>query len=350
MADITIDEALRLAMSQEESVRDAILTLDEEFRSFRDSYMLPNNASQWAPLFAARVASHNKEYRHRIKQDLHVSTHNLKHLYSEGGDGDDNKRSNAMNLLLSMIIGALKTNRTLNRRLDEYINLHTHLLQGNFLSLADRVFIRKTLPDLERCREKLARDAVGVKELFDAYKPCLYVISYKRELKKCEEALSARKTTKGDIERETAPVFRILSRLFEDRKSIFEESTKLGHSHAVAWFSLSTDRVDPATLRQALAQYDVLRDRVWAQKAIHDASVNVIKDIAVEGEFAPSTVPGADGKEVPINTMRQAFDVYERICASCSGMVQLADPIIETLVEYLAVLRLTEAHVLAGLA
>lgn len=87
--------------------------------SIRETYCLPEDANQWSSVFAARVVSNNKEYRLRVKQDMQTAAHNLKHLYSEGGDGDDSKTSNAMQILVAMVVGALKANRRMNCLLDE---------------------------------------------------------------------------------------------------------------------------------------------------------------------------------------------------------------------------------------
>ncbi|KAL1944051.1 hypothetical protein VTO73DRAFT_3869 [Trametes versicolor] len=360
MATMDVEAAVDRVQQREDAVRDAIAALDEDITSIRELYSLPSEARLWASVFASRIVMRNKEHRQRVKQELYSIGHHLKHLYGEGGEGDGKNKSKAMSYLLGVVITAFKANRRMNTSLDEVclvlisasclptthrvitlklIALHDRLADAGALSLADRVFIRKSLPDLERCRTRLAADVERVKGDFDTYKHSLFIVAYESELKKCQDTLSARKTTKEAIEKEARPLLAILAALSEARMAIFQQSTVLGYGQEMTWFGIPSGRVPISVVEEELAKYEPLSRSVTVQTDAHKETLRLLREVERSGVDAPVTLPGRGRREIPVEVLCGALAAYERICASCAEMLQLLEPIVETLTHYLQVLR-----------
>ncbi|OJT08040.1 hypothetical protein TRAPUB_1066 [Trametes pubescens] len=339
MADINVEAAVDLAQQREDAVRDAIAALDEDITNMREAYSLPLDASQWTSVFASRITMRNKEHRQRVKQELYSIGHHLKHLYGEGGEEDSKNKSKAMSYLFGLVITAFKANRRMNAFLDELIALHGRLADAGTLSLADRVFIRKSLPDLERCRTRLASDVDKVKKDFDDYKHPLFIVAYESELKKCQDTLSKRKTTKHNVEQEARPLLSILAALSEARISIHQQSTILGYRQEMAWFQIPSGRVLTSEVEEELAKYDALSHSIAVQTDAHKEALRLLRALEESAVVAPATLPGRGRNEIPVEALCGTLAAYERICTSCTEMMQLLEPIVETLDHYLKVLR-----------
>ncbi|KAI0351860.1 hypothetical protein OH77DRAFT_835134 [Trametes cingulata] len=339
MTPILVEEAVDLAMQREDGVRVCSATLDQDIAELRDLYALPTDDKQWSSIFATRITSRNKAYRQKVKQELKLAAHNLKYMYGNGGEGDTEKRSQVLRVLVEVIIKAFKSNRKMSRQLDELTALQAHLAATGNLSLPDRVFIRKSLPDLQDCRRQLAGAAERVKDDFDNFKKALYVIAFEHELKKCEESLSLRKTIRERVEEQARPAFRLLSALSEQRASLVAESAELGVSHGTAWFGIASGTLSAAELDRELAKYDAIAARIKAQTPAHDGAVCLLGELDDTAVICPKTLPGPGGEEILISTLRGAFTAYERICGKCAEMLRLSEPIVETLDEYLRLLR-----------
>ncbi|KAH9855532.1 hypothetical protein C2E23DRAFT_950093 [Lenzites betulinus] len=339
---IGVEEAFRGVQLREDSVRDAASALDQRITRLRETRLLPADFNEWTAVFASHVVSQNKEYRLRVKQDLYTASHSLKHLYADGGEEDDHETSVAMKRVLSVIIGALENNRVMKSLLGEFTTLHRQLSEAGQLSLADRVFIRKSLPDLELSFKKLSADAEALKDEFREFKPSFYVIAYEREVKLCQTTLGARKVTKEEVEKEVKPLFQLLLSLAEERKDVLAQCADLTVQHGMTWFERSSEYIPISDYLGALQQYDAPLQRILAQEEAHDAALRLLEAsmdffrliLEVSSVTSPSTLPGPYKKEIEVRTLRDAYAAYERICAKSGEMLQLSNPIVETLKEY----------------
>ncbi|KAI0323397.1 hypothetical protein GY45DRAFT_1376352 [Cubamyces sp. BRFM 1775] len=339
MSYIDVEDAVQIAQQREDAVKAASAVIDKDVVTLKERFCVPDDPSQWAPAFATILTSRNKEYRHLIKQEIAAAAHNLKHLYSEGGDSDTEEASEALRMLVSIVIQALEAKNRMAAQLAEYRVLHENLIESGSLSLPDRVFIRKTLPDLERCSRRLESDAVEMKEQFDLYKQSLYIIAFEHELRKCQETLSARKTTRERVESQARPVFRQVTALYAQRQMLIEEAGTLGLKHGMEWFSLPTGRLSLDKLNEQLEEYDALVRRINTHSALHTEALRRLDDIQERALWSPLTLPGPNGSEIPVDRICGAFRAYEGIYAMCTGMLQFSQPIIETLNSYLVTLR-----------
>ncbi|KAI0323343.1 hypothetical protein GY45DRAFT_1264732 [Cubamyces sp. BRFM 1775] len=327
MEYIPIADALDGAQLREQAVREASTVFDDDIAQLRELYSFSTNPDDWPAAFANRLAAQNKEYRQSIKQDLHAGAHNLKYLYGDGGDSDTETTSRAMNALVTMVIGALKAKNRMKAQLAEFDGLHKTLVELGLLTLPDRIFIRKSLPDLELCLNHLERDANTVKADFNTHKQSFYVIAFEHELKKCQEIMRARRVTKDYIENRMRPVFTLLSALQNERASLVEESAQIGLNHGLMWFALDSGRVSLDDYNQELKKYDDLAARIAAQCIPHDESLRLIDEISESVMRTPQTLPGPDGIEIPVKTICDAFKAYERLCTTCSQMLQVREPL-----------------------
>ncbi|OJT09682.1 hypothetical protein TRAPUB_13835 [Trametes pubescens] len=339
MSTISLEEALSHLQRREDAVREDVVVFDKDIAKLQDAYSLAAETQQWAHVFATRLARVNKDYRQKVKYDLQSAGHNLKHLYAEGGDGDGPHRSISMQLLVSMIMKALDSNRRMNALLDECTTIQDRLASDGRLALADRVFMRKSLPDLVLCSEQLALQGEQVKDMFKMMKPALYVVAYERDSKHCQQMLSARKLTRDKIEQEARPPFGVLSALSKECSTIVEQSVKFAIEDGVAWCSLPTEQVPLEELERELVKYDALRDRIRSQKVSHNVALVLLRELEASALATPPTLAGTNGQEVPIGLFSKAFEGYERIRASCIEMLQLSEPIVETLEHYVGLLR-----------
>ncbi|OJT09657.1 hypothetical protein TRAPUB_13861 [Trametes pubescens] len=276
MSDIHAEDAVTGAYAREEAVRAASVVFDRDLAVLREQYSLPTDGQQWASAFAARLASRNKEYRLRVKQDLHAAAHNLKCLYSKGDESDSQTTSHVMSTLMTFVIGALRSTACLKAQLNEYTVLHDKLTNTGSLSLPDRVFIRRSFPDLTMCLDHLEQDGDLVKSEFKKFKQSFYVIAFEHELKKCQEALSARKAIRQSVEEKVRPSFKLLTTLLAERAAIVEESADLGLNQTMTWFGSSTERVPLDEYNRELQRYNVLIARIQAHKTPHEGAVALV--------------------------------------------------------------------------
>ncbi|OSC96230.1 hypothetical protein PYCCODRAFT_1379541 [Trametes coccinea BRFM310] len=322
MAIIETERAVDGIIEREDAVRDASATFDEEMIDLKDLYGFTDGPESWAAGFGARVAARNKEYRLNVKQELQAAAHNLKYIYADGGRNDTETTSQAMRVLVAIMIRAIKAKNRVRAQLSEYKIWHDFTMATSLLSVPDRLFMRKSFPDLRACLAQLETEAKEVKDIFDEHKQALYVIAFEHELARCQVVMSARKTTKERVQSQARPVFQKLHAMLEERAQIIKESEELGESIIEAWFSAQADDVAMSDYHGEQRKFESFISRINAHGPAHNESFLRLDRIAKGVVWAPRTLPGPDGQEIPIATLRNAFGAYETIHGSCESILQ----------------------------
>ncbi|KAI0323345.1 hypothetical protein GY45DRAFT_1376392 [Cubamyces sp. BRFM 1775] len=298
---IPVESAVESAQQKEDALRNAATELDRDVFWVRDTYSLPLNGKNW--------------------------------LYSEVDE--EEHPLNPMAVVIRLIVDVMNADRRMTNLLVEFEALERRFNEMGLLTLPDRIFIRRTLPTVQTCKNKLTHEVALIKHIFDDYKQCIYLLAHDDEFSKALDALRARKLTHESIFMDARPAFRKLVELSHDRELVVEAAVRLGLQQGTAWYGIESGNVDALTLARELKKYDVLMASIQAQKAPHDEAVNKLKKLVADAGSTPSSLPGPYGIELTIEKLLRASNAYEAVAMTCKEALALAAPINDTLDSYI---------------
>ncbi|KAI9060069.1 hypothetical protein FKP32DRAFT_1679351 [Trametes sanguinea] len=342
---IPSEEAVEQVIGLENDIRTLDECADLDVLQLREDYTLSSDTvdpAAWAEAFALRMVMFNKEYRRSTRQALQGTAHHYTLLFHATGS------KNPLHYLLSQCVQAAQASHEVQALYDKFQTIyHARCRDGTLLTI-NRAMVLRAITRLQNSTRRIKTGEAYVREGLMHWKTCFMLLFMPKYLDNALAALQSRKVIKQTAVEECSQLFERLIDICSQRHDAVADVANEATLLTVTFFAAYQAGVPLDYFGEKLAVFPTGKDRIIRLRSQQNDVISQIHRLAAGARASPATLPGPDGEEVSIATLRQAGEEFEAIRINCIRIQEMAKSTIVSLNTMIENLELGPAKVVVA--